>query len=896
MTVNRPNAVIYQENATLTTTPSIPDLPVLVVGPAYQLLDYLDDKDECYATEYGAYQEDCVVTPPTAVVISAPPGLIAGGLLESANTKIFFDEAEVVITESAADDTYGVYTSGDNLFAGHTAGVGSHFGVAEVAPGDVLIVDDSAGSSHIMTIKELCYTLVASGANFTGANPVQPGDTVTIALDTRTTPKRNGDYTVKRVLSATALEVTTATWEGTALGQTGTLSVVDSAGSPRITPLVATSLVDYCNLRTTEDFTESAVLGDNRNWRIERLVNDIELDSTTDFSVSGNTVTVISGVTVDLSLTLLNKAVTYAKIYMEYAALRTDLQRLIELNDTSEMDASPVLLGKYDARNPLRVGVAVAKANTTTPVLIYGVPGNTLADYTEFLERISTERNIYTIVPLTLNTSILAMLKNSCEELADPNTALSRGIKQKFRVCIGALELLTTKELSPATGGATPSVKTTTAPSGNKTGTLTITGGTPPDFFACGVLPGDVFEIHDAAPVPTTTSYVIAQVNDHLVFESETAITNATFSVAGDYTRVTRAGVLVAGTLSTVGAGGVTDVAIGATALDDLYLILSVPTATFLTDGCIPGDILQIPDNPTVNSWTATPKSFVIDEVISNQKVRIVNNGNNTALLENELPHGGRRTDGTEITGTQYCRVIRYMTKTQQVNDLVATAQSFASSRQLVCYPNRVDPTDLVDGSLARITDPLGIDPEPAAPQPGYYLACAVGGQTAGKPPHQGFTNVGIAGIDRIYDSSDYFSEEQLTTLSNGGVYVFTQATTNALPASIHEVTTDVSTLEFSEYMVVKDFDFVAWTFLDTLLPFIGPWNVTAETIEFVRQAVVSTADNLKARKVSKIGSPLLSYTLSSVGQSDLSRDRIEAFLLVSLPMTLNTIGLHLVA
>jgi hypothetical protein len=224
---------------------------------------------------------------------------------------------------------------------------------------------------------------------------------------------------------------------------------------------------------------------------------------------------------------------------------------------------------------------------------------------------------------------------------------------------------------------------------------------------------------------------------------------------------------------------------------------------------------------------------------------------------------------------------------------MVAVAQSFSSRRTLLCFPDLVDITDLVDGSLERITNPLL--PEAAGSQPGYYLACAVGGQTAGQPPQQGFTYLGISGVDRIYHSAEYFSEEQLTDLSNGGVYVFVQDNPSALPYSIHEVTTDVSALEFGEYMVIKDFDFVAWTFLDTLLPFIGRWNVTKETIEFIRQALYTTANNLKARKVAKIGSPLLDYQIDSVAPGD-SKDRIEAYMQVTLPMTLNVIGLHLVA
>jgi hypothetical protein len=543
------------------------------------------------------------------------------------------------------------------------------------------------------------------------------------------------------------------------------------------------------------------------------------------------------------------------------------------------------------------VGAVVAKANTSTPVKVYGVPEDTLPDYLEFLDRISTERDVYAIVPLTYSTSIMAAINSNCENLADPNYVLTHGIKQKFRVVIGALELQTTKTLVNPTGGGLATQKVATAPADVRKFTLSTAGtGALPDNFALGILPGDTLVIHQDAP-PLDYTLTVAQTNDNLVLEaSETSPWGAgALALSGigvDYIELLR-GVAV---LAHVDVAAVTfpDITITAAALDDLYLILTVPTATFLTSGCIPGDLLQMPDNPTTNVWTGTLRYWVIDEVLSNQKVRIYNNGTNTVALENELPHGGRRTDGTEITTTLYCRVVRNLDKTQQVSELVSVAQSFSSKRTVLCFPDQVWVTSLVDGSAPRITDPL--EPEPAGVQPGYYLSCAVGGQTAGQPPHQGFTNLGIAGVDTIAHTSEYFTEEQLTDLSNGGVYVFVQENPSALPSTIHEVTTDVSALEFSEYMVVKDFDFVAWTFLDTLIPFVGPWNVTDETIEFIRQALFTTGDNLKARKVAKIGSPLLDYQLDSVEKSSLSKDRIESYMQVELPMTLNTIGLHLVA
>jgi hypothetical protein len=332
-------------------------------------------------------------------------------------------------------------------------------------------------------------------------------------------------------------------------------------------------------------------------------------------------------------------------------------------------------------------------------------------------------------------------------------------------------------------------------------------------------------------------------------------------------------------------------------ALDDLFLVATVAGASFLSSGTVPGDILQMPEDPENPDWT-TPQSWVIASVESETRVIIVNNGTNSPTVTNELPHLMKRVAGLAdpvvTNGAMYCRVLRDMTKNEQVTYMLQIAQSIDSKRVVLCYPSKVDIVGLVDGSAERFGS---LDPVAAESQPGYYLSCAVGGQTAGQPPQQGFTNLGINGIDRIYKSTDYFEEQQITDLSNGGVYVFVQDNPDALPYSVHEVTTDVLSLETGEYMAVKDFDFVAWALMDVLWDFIGKWNINDDTLKFIKQALASGIANLRSRVKPKIGPPLLAGIIESVEpRPDLSADRVEIHCAVTLPMVLNTIGLHLVA
>lgn len=894
MAAQRPNVIIFQEYEQVTVTPDIPDLHVLIVGGCYHILDYLDDKDDCYAQEYGALEGNCPAATPTAVILSDPPNNVAGGVLDDDSVAIFFDEARVILMES--DNTPGTsddstYTLGDNLFSANDADGGADFGPGEIQPGDILLTTSPGTNDYVKTVKEVVYTLVdIGGALLFQTNGVQAGDLVTIANDVPPGgDARDGTYVVKRVRSDTVLEFVGLDWTQNAINSFGVpnvcdVTITDPNGAIRTGyPATGVQLANYSELRVTSDFAANS--GANYNWRVEREVSDEEL-ADTDFSTSGNEITVNSAITVDLSSTLTGLKVSYAKIYVQYKARRTDLQSVNLLSNFREMEEA---LGKYDARNPLFVGATVAKANTTTAVNVFGVTADTITAYLDFIDRLSSNEDVYAIVPLTYSTSIIAALNAMCENLADPNYVLTHGIRQKWRVVIGAVELQTQKYVVNALSGGTTSQQAATAPTDVRTMTLVTGGATPAiDLQTLGVVPGDKVTVVSAGPL--TEVYTVAHVNAPLVLETDENVTNRALVAADSFTITNAAGTVVKYTHTLV---GVDTLGVTGSALDNLYLIIQAAGAGFVTNGVIPGDILQIPEDPSVGDWT-TVQSWTIDEVLSNERVRIVNDGTNTSELANELPHLSKRSDGAPIVaGTIYLRVMRNMTKAQQVDELVSIATSFSSKRTLLCYPDSVDVTDLVDGSLPR-TDPE--TPTPANVQPGYYLSCAVGGQTAGNPPQQGFTNLGIAGIDRIYNSSDYFKEELLTELSNGGIYVFVQDNPSALPYTIHELTTDVTALEFSEYMVVKDFDFVAHTFLNTLIGFLGVWNVNKETIEFVRQALYTTGDVLKARVVAKIGAPLVDYTLESIGVSSLSADRIEAYMDVDLPMVLNTIGLHLVA
>jgi hypothetical protein len=276
-------------------------------------------------------------------------------------------------------------------------------------------------------------------------------------------------------------------------------------------------------------------------------------------------------------------------------------------------------------------------------------------------------------------------------------------------------------------------------------------------------------------------------------------------------------------------------------------------TQTFVTSGVQVNDIVTI---------LATP--YTVSAILSENRITV---------------------NGQPATGPATYTITRALTKDQQVADLVATANGLNSPRAVLVWPDTV--------SVSGVTNAYtGI----ASKQPGYYAAAAIGGMVAGLPPHQGFTYIGLAGVSQIYNSNTYFTDAQLDTLSSNGLFLLVQDAPTAAPYSYHEVTTNVQTLESSELMVVKNFDYVSLTIRNALTGFLGVYNVTTQTLDFLRAAVLAAASQLKANTYPKIGAPLIDLTITSLAVLPGSKDRVDLSCSVQIPRPLNRIGLHLLA
>ena len=282
---------------------------------------------------------------------------------------------------------------------------------------------------------------------------------------------------------------------------------------------------------------------------------------------------------------------------------------------------------------------------------------------------------------------------------------------------------------------------------------------------------------------------------------------------------------------------------------------LNASNATFITDGVSVGDTVNI----TAASAGADVGTWTVASVVSNQQISV------TGLT-------------TTATGVSYY-ITRALTKDQQAAAMASVATVYNDARTWVIQP------DTVGVSVNGVVNYL----------PGYYLAAGLGGMGAGFPVQQGFTNIGVAGISDLQHSNFYFTRTQLNVMAAAGVCLFVQDIQFGLPYCRHELTSNMTTLQQREMLVVKNWDFLAYFFYDKVKGFIGSWNITKDTLNIIRQTLIASAALLKSQKLPKIGPPLIDMTISSLVQDPVNQDQIDCTLLISVVYPANYINIYLV-
>mgnify|MGYP003450842013 FL=1 len=913
-----PNAVVYQQDETITPTVTQPSLPACIVGPAYHLRDYRDDKEAIEVANYGELNGDNpAVTPPAftpAITLTDMPDDVAGGVVVPSSISVVFDDARVVMG-SGSD---GAVTLDDNLFTS----AGGGFVTAGVQPGDLLIVDNPATPltpSLVLTVRE-----VVSATQLRVTSNFRP-------VVTASGLKYRVERTVQDMAVPSEYVVPPTDPEVDPTVILGDVHLTVAGASRLVT--YARVYVSYRSRRTDLARLDSV----SGTLEIETKIGRIDARNPLAGLVSvaksnaGNSVPVyFYGIATNDVLgyaealdSLSSELELYAFCYAEPSLAVAAMFRTSVLQS-----ADPAYAIANGTRQKFRVALGSEELVTTEEVVdavalgtTEQAPGAIPAAGVKTITLAGATLLSAGVVPgdlLILTSSGSSPALDGTYPVAHLNSQTALEVDTAFAAALStqganwriyrpSLGTNVVAEVESRASLTNQGVIYRSRKGGVSAGARTVSivnANTTPNGIH------SVVESIDASTVITldvtsglvTAAMVVAALTSGAgVTVPFTGSVNLVASTSSPATAIAAPLAATALSTGTAGVNTITSTAV----LDASYTRLFDSAATFITDGVLPGDLIEIPLSPNGTfdpDDTAPVRSFVVDTVLSEQRLAIVNAvagaaTSNTSTREVELPHTDSRqglgpTSGAVSQGTIRYRVTRRLTKDQQVTTLASMPASLASSRNILCWPDRSLVDGLVDGSLPRGVDGL---PAAAGEQNGAYYAAAIAGMTSGQPAHQGFSTVSLTAVKVPESRRKYFKEEQIAQLASAGWLCIIQATPASLPTVFHQLTTDPATLETGEYSIVRTKDYVSRAFIGVLEGFRGKWNNIAETFEFQRIALVKQGDLLKNQRYARIGAPLLEMSISGVGPSNASADYGQAYLAVRIPGPLNVIELFIV-
>ncbi|MGD9209147.1 MAG: hypothetical protein PVI90_00150 [Desulfobacteraceae bacterium] len=877
--MSRPLVLVYQEYAAISATPTSPDLNCLIAGPAYWIKDYLDDKGDIQAdSDYGTKNSNNPYTPPAlytdAVTISEPPGNKTGAILDANSVNVYFDECRVLIAEDSDDSdvsTGADVTSGSNLVTA-TGGTPIDFVATGIQAGDYLIIEDPAGGGTDIVKRVLAVdstTVLRTTTNFTA--------TATDLI-----------FRIEREVNDVLIDSSFLTITLNEIIVGGGVTTILTGESTARTVTYAKVYVEYKSLRQDLRSVDTVSSETDITTKIGKIDARNPLAGVLATALK-NTTTLVQffGVKSDDS--------TGHTECIELIEGRDDIYAIVPLTEDKNIIAqyntnNETLASVSNAENtgvPQKFRVVIGAQALPTEKVVSGpytdgshkcvkgsIPGTTIASADDAIVFVDASATFVTDA-VRAGDKLVIVSDTATDSRKGEYTIAEVYDEKRLRVQTTTAfpDPTTPNDLSKLTGNAQYYIIRGT---GTPVSSTTFTGGdsvaagpnvTMPSITGTSAMVGNVLVL--TAPVANVGNWLITALNaagppgDVDVAHHSLTLADDTGSTAGSQVS-TIASVTTARAVTTRRP----------------FRIISDAAATFNTDAVKATDTLQVPNPITGTNYTLNYEYIVA----------FIPNENDVVLDTYTDVVASDPIDGD--TDLNY-RINRDLSKNDMVTELITISQSFNSRRTILVWPDEVTVNGLVDGSKTRAVSTVA---EAADTQPGYYLGGIVGAMTSGLPSHQGFTNLGITGIDEITHSTRYFSDTQITDISNAGWFVFIQDSPNALPKCIHQLTTDPDTLETGEYSLVKNFDYLALFFVGILKEFRGVYNVTNETIGFLKQDINDGIDALKLRKYAKIGAPLINASITSLAASTSAADRVEAYLTINMPKPLNTLGLHLVA
>jgi hypothetical protein len=134
-----------------------------------------------------------------------------------------------------------------------------------------------------------------------------------------------------------------------------------------------------------------------------------------------------------------------------------------------------------------------------------------------------------------------------------------------------------------------------------------------------------------------------------------------------------------------------------------------------------------------------------------------------------------------------------------------------------------------------------------------------------------------------------------MDVMAAAGTLLIVQETQGAIPYIRHELTTDMTVLQYREIQQVKNWDYLSYFFHDIMKGFIGKWNITPDSLNTLRQTLTAGGVLLKGRKLPRVGAPLTDFTIAKLEQDANNLDNVNVNMNIKMPTVLNYLNLYLI-
>jgi hypothetical protein len=289
------------------------------------------------------------------------------------------------------------------------------------------------------------------------------------------------------------------------------------------------------------------------------------------------------------------------------------------------------------------------------------------------------------------------------------------------------------------------------------------------------------------------------------------------------------------------------------------YTRLTCAAADFIDNNVTAGN-MTVRVNYVTNPQTGEVdyEEYVIDEVLTNEEIRLVIGPDQAVSVPSKI----------EIWKTN--------TKDEIATQVTTFSQSYSNRRVRAVWPDSIS-----NGGVSMS---------------GIYVAAALAGLRSGVNPHQGMTNVELAGFDSVTRTTEFLNPTQLNNMADNGVWIVTQSA-NGLVYTRHQLTTDTTDVNSREDSITTNLDQISYRFLRFFRDsrYIGRRNITPQLIVQLEADFKGLINSIVYESnTANLGPQILDASITELRRHPTLLDRVIATIEIDLPEPFNNFDITL--